>query len=328
MPGASERPAWRRKQPVVNYQANSSDTIDLHAGYQVRELLVRLSGTLTIGTAVATAVLEDAPYSILKRLEVMANGNTPLKTIGGKAALELTALRDRVLPTFVQPGTAVGNHPFSCLFKIQFWMPNAGLAMDGTLVDHTREGGITDLTLAADWGSESDLVTPGGSTVLSFATAPTLEIISHEVKRKPGDAVVPYAIFRERTISKTVDATNTDFTVDIHSGPGRNVVGCLIIAREAGVRTDGIINEISVKTEDETRFGPISGALVRELTDINFERGTARVGVYYVDIAPKQLLGHGVQTSDVSVLELSLDVTAGASSKLEIIPLEIISGGS
>lgn len=312
--------AFRRPQNVLNFQKNSNDTNNLHLGRQYRELECRLSGVLTIGTADATAVVEDAPYSLIKKVEIMANGNVPIKTLTGKALKELTGLRDRVMPASTAPGTGTGNHTIDAYFRIPFWMPMAGLAMDSSLVNATSKGGITSLTISIDWGDAEDLVTPDATTVLSWDTEPTIDVLGHDMV---GMDNKKYVIHRERTITKEVGQTSERFLVDIHSGPNRKLIGALVIAREAGARTDDIINKLSVETDSDVRY-QVSSEMCRARTDAMFERATARDGVYYLDIAPRQLIGHGIEEGAVSSLDLVLDVTAGDDSSVEIVPIELI----
>lgn len=313
--------AFRRPQITIPYAENAPSSVNLHEGRRYREFLCRLSGTLNIGTAVATAVKEDAPYGLLRELEIMVNGNVPIKTLSGKALLELTALRSRCLPTLAAPGTGTGNHAFSGLFLVPLWLPDAGLGMDSTLLSATREAGVTGITMQAQWNDAQSLVTPGGSTVLTWTTEPTIEVVSHDLAKDPANP--RYAVHRERTIIQPVSSSTDRLLVDINSGPTRKVVSVLIIAREAGARTNGIINNIAVETENDVRY-KMSATMNREATDMFHERETARAGVYKVDIAPRNLIGHGAELSGLSAFDLVLDVTAGAASELEIIVQEVI----
>lgn len=323
-----ERIAFRRPQEILSYAANAPKTINLHEGRVYRSLMCRVSGTLNIGTAAATGVKEDAVQALLKQLEVMVNGNVPIKTLTGKALYELTSLRNRVLAYVVQPGTAIGDHPFELFFEVPFWMPEAGIAMDSTLVDATRKGGVTAFTLQATWGDAEDMVTPDATTVLSWTVEPTIEVISHDLVRDDS-AQNNYGIHRERTILMDVKGTNDRMLVDLLSGPNRKVLSALIITRDGGVRSDGILNNVSIESDSDVRY-KMSASMIKRLTDARFERaqGDNRTGVYFIDIAPRNLIGHGAEMSAVSSFNGVLDVADLGNSQIEIVVQEIIGANS
>jgi hypothetical protein len=306
-PARKERPAFRRPQNTIEYAANAPKSVNLHLGRQYRNLLLWLSGTLNV-TVAAASVVEDSPFSLIKKIELMVNGNVPVKTISGKAALERTAIRNRVLPSFVQTGTGVAAHPFSALLELPLWLPEA-------------RGGVTGTTLEVTWGDETDLVTGGTK---AFTVNPTVQVVSHDLARKPGDPIPRTAIHRERTIVQTVAASNQELKIDLKSGDTRRILSATVIAREAAVRSNAIVNSLRVASDTETRYQVNDEAFHRAITDLFIERDTNRAGVYHVDIAPRNLIGHSAEMSAVSEYNLFGDVTAGAASELEIIVQELI----
>ncbi len=318
--------AYRRSQDILNYAQNAQGFINLHEGRVYREIHCRLSGTLNIGTAAATAVLEDAPFSLIKNLEIMVNGNVPVKTLSGKALKELNIRRGRVVPYNVAPGTATGDRPFEAYFSIPLWMPEAGAAQDATLLDATREGGVTSFTLNVDWGDASDLVTPAGTTVLSWTVEPTIEVMSHDLVRN-NSLQNNYALHRERTILVNINNTNDRLKVDLLSGENRMVMSAMVIARDNGVRANDIINSLIVETDSEVRFKE-TGAMNQARYSMNHEIATPRTGVYFIDLAPRSMPGHGHELSEVAAYDLFMDVNGGANHQAEIIVQEIIGGSS
>lgn len=319
-----ERIAFRRPQDPVPFVANANELINLHTGRLYRVLHCRLSGTLTIATAAATALKEDAPYSLMKKIEVMLNGQIPVKTISGKAILEKMILQKRVIPRFVAPGLTVANHAFSAYFQIPFWMPETGAFMDRTIIDSSEAAGVESFTLAVDWGTTTDLVTPDATTVLSWAVEPSIEIESMELVRFASEEN-KYLLNRERTITSPVTQTNDSHNIDLKSGPNRDIARILIMARDNDVRADDIVNKITVESDVDVRY-KISGLMNKDIMDAEFEVETNRTGVYLVDLAPGALIGHAADMNSVSDFQLTLDVTGGANHKLEVLVQEIIRG--
>lgn len=321
-----ERIAFRRNQDTVDYSENSDQFVDLHTGRLYRILHCRLSGSLIIGTAVATSVKEDAPYSIIKKVEVMLNGNVPVVTMSGKALFEMMILLKRVIPNFTAPGVTVATHPFNAYFQIPFYMPETGGFMDNTIVDATLKGGVNNFTLNVEWGDAEDLVVKGGSTVLSWAVEPSVAIVSQELIRLDSEANL-YHLNRRRTITTNVTQTSDSHRVDIKSGPNRAIARILIIARDNAIRANDIINKLRVESDRDVRF-TMDNVMNQDILDVENEVETSRTGVYLIDLAPGPLIGHSAEMSDVSDFSLILDVNGGANHQLEVIVQEIIRASS
>ena len=317
-----ERIAFRRNQDTVDYSENSDQFVDLHTGRLYRVLHCRLSGSLTIANNAASALLEDAPYSIIKKVEVMLNGNVPVVTMSGKALFEMNMILKRAIPNFTAPGLTIATHPFNAYFQIPFYMPETGNFMDNTIVDATLKGGVNNFTLAVEWGDAEDLVTPVAAVDLTYATEPSLAIVSQEMIRLDSD-INKFHLNRRRTITSNVTQTSDSHRVDIKSGPNRAIARILIIARDGGIRASDIINNLRVESDRDVRY-TMSELMNQDILDIENEVETSRTGVYLIDLAPGALIGHSAEMSDVSDFSLILDVNGGANHQLEIVVQEII----
>ena len=322
-PAKKERVAFRRPQDTIEFAAGAPKSIRLHRGRQYRNLLLWLEGTIDVATAAATNVIEDAPYSLIKRIELIVNGNVPVKTFSGKMALERTALRNRVLPGFLQPGLTIGAHPFNALIELPLWLPEAGLAADATLVDASAAAGVQSVTLEVTWGQTTDLLN-APSANLSFSVAPTVQVVSHDLARRPGDDIPSVAIHRERSITQPVASSNNELKIDLKSGDTRRINQVTIAARLNGVRTNAIINKVRIESDVENRYQFNDEAFQRAVTDLFVERGTNRAGIYHIDISPRNLIGHAAEMSAVDEYNLLLDVNGAAGNELEILIQEFI----
>ena len=284
-----------------------------------------LRGTIDVATAAATNVIEDAPYSLIKRIELIVNGNVPVKTLSGKMALERTAIRNRVLPFFTQPGLTIGAHPFNALIELPLWIPEAGLAADATIVDASAAAGVQSVTLEITWGTTTDLLNAPVAN-LSFSIEPTVQIVSHDLARRPGDPIPSTAIHRERSITQPVTASNNELKIDLKSGDTRRINQVTIVARggSPAVRTNGVLNTVRIESDVEQRYQFNDENFQRAVTDLFIERSVNRAGLYEIDIAPRNLIGHAAEMSAVDEYNLVLDVNGAAGNELEILIQEFI----
>lgn len=143
-----------------------------------------VEGTLTIGTAVATAVARYAPYSILRRVQLsINNGFNPVTLSGGETYLTNIARHNGNVfkpgegnERTVAPGLTIGSHPFR--FTAEYPITLNEREAIGLILLQNEE---TVVTATIDIGPLASLVTPGGSTVLGvtdFRITPVLETFS------------------------------------------------------------------------------------------------------------------------------------------------------
>lgn len=130
-----------------------------------------VEGELTIATAAATALARFSPYNILRRVQVsINNGFNPVNVSG--AELYLTNIARHNGSVFkpiagnertVAPGLTVGTHPFRFVAEMPITLNERDMV--GLVLLQNEE---TVVTVNIDIGAAASLVTPGGTTVLSF----------------------------------------------------------------------------------------------------------------------------------------------------------------
>ena len=130
-----------------------------------------VEGELTIATAAATALARFSPYNILRRVQVsINNGFNPVNVSGAELYLTNIARHNGQIfkpvagnERTVAPGLTVGTHAFRFVAEMPITLNERDMV--GLVLLQNEE---TVVTVNIDIGAASSLVTPGGTTGLSF----------------------------------------------------------------------------------------------------------------------------------------------------------------
>jgi hypothetical protein len=180
----------------------------IQKGYLLREMFLRLSGSLTYAAAgnnIASTLNRGDEWGLLQNLQVVANGSDVIRSFSGH---ELRALNRAWFGSFPRMSSTLGDGvtaapTFDSSLIIPFWQPNSSYPMD-TILD-TRQLG--DLRLEVTTAAALDINSANGPT----ATAATLEIGTYEsygVEIEATDWVVS-------PIRQTAAGANSRFTIDL-----------------------------------------------------------------------------------------------------------------
>lgn len=183
-------------------------TEDLGLGAMYRNIMLRLSGTLTYAAAANNAVAtlgRGDEWSLIERIDIIANGGDVIRSISGFA---LRAMQPLLFGTparaAAQMGDGVTASPaFDSTLIIPFWMFRSYSPMD-TILDSSKLGDLRiEITVAASAGINS----ANGPTNV----AATLDVCSYESWGVKGD----FSDMRMFPISQNSVGTNPNFQVKI-----------------------------------------------------------------------------------------------------------------
>ena len=306
---------FHRKLPQLSFSENNTVSIDLPRNYPYHRIVCRLSGTFTIGTAAATALLDRNPLGIIKKLEIIANGKDTIKSLTGKDLYNISNVNWRTAPTLTPTGITVAGHAFVAEFTIDFARPSGKQPIDTLL----NSAGLATFQLSVDWGDGEDIVTYDTTTTGAF-TNTVIDLTA--VESIGGGGNTKFLLNKEYPIEQEVSATASEFQIDLPVG---NTYSRLLIqTTDAGVRQSDIINTISLQSGQE-KFFVMKGADVQAQNKMMYQAESWPAGLYVVDFAPYGSLADVLNVSKANSLELVLDVTKGAGTTLvRVIPQEII----
>lgn len=332
----------RRPQGNVLYQANSKVSIPLSRGMIYRDIYFKYYGNVTPVNAAGNTqalTLHGDEWGVVKRIDLIANNTDVLRSLSGNQLWWLNYFLYGVPPNVIPvlgDATAVAI-PWTSFLVLPLWMPRSLRPMDTAL--DARE--LSDLKLEVTWGDYTDIQ----AAATAFAVDPVLEVHSLESFGAKG----PFSQWRVYAIEKAIAATAAQFQVQLPVGPMyrgflmnfTEGAGAAIADAPAALP---ILNNFKL-ISGTTVFADIPASLLNVCDRLKqscsrfwddaaaaglydgLRRGTtfnSLEGWYFYDHVTDGYLSESVDTLGFSEFELELDVTAGANSRVFILPLQII----
>jgi len=308
---------------TIPFANNSRQSMDLPRDLLYHHLGIRLKGEVDIVTAVTTA-WADAPWSLIRRIEIVADGKDTIKSIEGEFLRNFNRIFYGTDPAASAMPTAVAaNQPFNAFMHLPFEMPRSVRPID-TLLDSRR---LSTFQMVVTWGDSNSVYSanPANATITPADT--TLEVSAMQSFGLDG----PFAAHKQLNISK--DVTQVDPNFQIILPVGNLFRAFLVTARnygvapanvEPGTGSNVVIQKLTLRSGTEVFFNKNSF----ETQDDNkrlygIENWPA--GWYVIEFAPDGLLTESLNTSGFSSLDLLLDVLNPATTnRIKVYPIEVI----
>lgn len=146
----------------------------------------RLTGTLTVGVAVAT-ILEDSPYGFIRSLQCVLNSNFPLfgQGLHGRFYSFWTRWATRTAARVTAPSGAVGASNFVAEWSMYFGQADLLPPNDRAFWLDTRL--LARVEHVYDFGQATDVATAGGGGTVALSNL-LLAVSSEEVADRGGPA--------------------------------------------------------------------------------------------------------------------------------------------
>lgn len=303
-----------RKLGVIDFVSNKLKSLEngLPRNYEYYRLMLRLTADITIAAGGATAYTE-AFWKLLKRVEVVANGNIVIKSFDGPAIGRLAQFFHEKLPNYSAVPTAEGaNQTFAALLPIDFAMPRSIKPVD-TLLNGPL---FSSLDLNILWGSETDMYS---------ANADKATINSAEVEVESLEEVSAQVfgglVHKVHTLEKEVTASTSKFEIPLNGVTKYR--GFLIHSEVDGNPNNSVINSIQLKD---------GGNIMRDndwanLQDANYsdhKLAAVPTGYAFIDMCPDGMLTQSLDSAGMNDLKLLFDVSKqGGTNKIRVYPIEL-----
>ncbi|WP_298750807.1 hypothetical protein [uncultured Arcobacter sp.] len=286
-----------KPEKKVPYNAGTQESVALSRNFFVQNLLCKLKVTHTNSSAVFK---DEALYSLINNVEVVANGSLTIKQMPS-SKFHITNLKSTGKKGNQSIITADGADKESYVwFMIPFSMPRTVRAHDTIL--NTKL--FTNLDLIVNWGSDATIGT--GITV----TDAEIEVYSNALVNFTGnDANTTETLFRETSASKEVTSSTNEMTFELPVGKLYKALD--IVATVDGIRSNSVINNIKIHSGTTTfvdlpaeaiRAGNVFETGLTVPSDLN--------GIHLIDFMPRGRVTDALNTSGVyNTLTVTLDVT-------------------
>lgn len=330
----------RRPQGNILYQANSKVSMSLSRGMIYRDIYFKYYGSVTPVNAAGNSqalTLHGDEWGVVKRIDLIANNTDVLRSISGNQLWWLNYFLYGVPPN-VTPGLGddtLDEVPWASYLVLPLWMPRSLRPMDTAL--DARE--LSDLKLEITWGDYTDIQ----AAATAFTIDPVLEVHSLESFGAKG----PFSQWRVYAIEKSIAATAAQFQIQLPVGPMYRGFLMNFTEGAAAAITDtpailnnfklisgttvfadvpaGLLNVCDRLKQSVTRFWDDDQIGVQRYDALR--RGStfnSLTGWYFYDHVTDGYLSESIDTLGFSEFEMELDVTAGANSRVFVLPLQII----
>lgn len=292
----------------------------LALGTTYQAIKVRLTGTLTVGVAVAT-ILPDSPLGLLRSVDLVLAGGQPLRSLDARATFRLNQIQHGTQPRITAPSGAIGASTFSAEFYVDLWQPDlAGGLPKAFWLDADF---LSSLELIFQVGDAVDVATAGGGGTIALS-AVTIGVDVVEAIDFGGELSRMQII---RQVVRTITATGT---VDLDPFTGGGVIyrGLLIVAtsgnadpnRAAG--DDTIITDVSILVPSRRIYDTIPWERIRGETKRVYGLEAVPAGLGLIDFAKEHNLAQVLDTIGEQNVQARLTIGAApANSIVQVYPL-------
>jgi len=301
----------------IAFIQNDTGDCDLPRTHVYANMLLRLSGTLTIGTANATAVVGYSPLSLIKKVLLVLNGEDGIKSFSGKLSYIQNKMDSAVAGEKVAPGLTVGAHSFSGTLKVHFELP--GYPEDRKLITRLNSALLTGLILYVQFGQGSDLVTPDATTTLTISNC-KVEVFGLEYPDV--DAQRVYSILKETTKRQPVTALDEDLRLKITTQ--NQIVLITLNAVDNSVDNDSLVKKVTAVV-DGTSFKRVwDWTALKEATK-QFFKIAPETGIACLVFDVNRDLNNVLRLAGTGSFELVFDVGAPTGTAyIDVLVREII----
>lgn len=314
----------RRQQPITYTGNNNKQSIQLNKSLCLRELILRLTGQLTLAGASNTVALtkQGDEWAQVKRIELIANGADVLFSMTGEQLAKYNRLglgAPKRLVSALGDG-ATANPSFDTTLILPLWMWRAARPFD-TALDTSA---FSDLRLEITWGTYTD--TNGAAS--AYTANPAIEVGSHE-SSMPSDAKAQPIALR-RTIVQQLAVTGASAAMRFPLDVGPRYRGFKINTKDnAGTPVDstGIFTNVRL-VSGSTVFFDMSEPMLRQWhqlrTDLNFGQekdstGIVRAVSYDISSSANQDAWYAVELCTDGYLTESIDTSQFNEFYLEFV---------
>lgn len=227
----------KRSLPNVTYQAGVRNTIQIDRDGVLYALNIRVQATITNGGTGPTGPLYQTLARIIRRVEVVVDGQDTVVSISGAMLAARNTLDFGARPYGMDVAVSTANGgttDMDIVLRVPFYQPRA-VRPDDTSLDLRN---VTQAILAVTWGDISDLfTTPGGTVAIS---TPVCTVEAEYLINAPQEQL--YMVRALDEVIQPVSATNPQLASLMDRGPNIFYRSFIVAALDANVASNSILD--------------------------------------------------------------------------------------
>lgn len=310
---------------------NSQFQVDLPRGPHLESCFVRISGTINVTVAFATA-RSNAPLQMLRRLDWVLNSNVTLDSVSGQQAGQCERVTRRSPGTNITPAVGVGATSF-----------DATIALDRAIMDMARpkdsllktDVGVSNNQLRIQLGALADMFTGAGTATYTAVTLEVWVTDYQEARDANGNTPMPLWYAKRNGFNSPVLAAGNGQQIRINTGNRLRFISFRALA-SATLEPDltgatavnggvaAFVSRVKVQRAGDTRVDMTINAFARSVFK-SVSSFSLAAGQLVVDFANNGQMS-GTKYSEFWPIPSSADtfllVDVVASTVLELVTLE------
>lgn len=301
--------------PVVDTPARRP----MPLGTTVARYLIRVTGSLTVGVAVAT-ILDDSPYGLIKSVDLVVNGGKPLRAHPARfLGIAWNPFQFGTGKRSTAPSGAVGTTAFMAEFEIDLAQWDI-YGLERYFVLDTRL--YSSVELVYNIGNAADVATLGGGGSVSLSNL-LIQTFAEDIADVGGFA----SRVEIRRLPQTIGATGA---LTINTLPALGAIYRAIVLHTVsgnadpirGTDDDTVITDVSLKAGSVVHFDKVPWEQLRANNKAIAGLETMPAGWGVLDFAPNHNLEELLRTARARQLLLELTIGAApANTWLEVYPV-------
>ena len=312
------------RETDYNLSENDEVEITLTKSHFLKRIWLTLTGTVDVTLNGSSAgVTEEGVLGFIDAVTLDTAVGTLLNPLSGFELYQFNVEFFEQTPPTTDPGTSGGETEFKATLAVN---PTVGVS---NMVGLLNGGQYSPMVLNLRTGPITDMIedTGDGSTTFSLVDCSLhVEQVMLE-NHNPGPNVVTPNVtkyVKQRT-ARTKNFSTGGTLEKINLTPGQIYTGLMIIARNDGSLSDGLVNDYKVSQEDLVTHRKGNVATLQAANKLLYE-ADFHTGVSYVDFDTARNLKQTVDTQGFDEWSLSLNVDSPTSSngQLRIITDKLI----
>lgn len=294
-------------------------TLELPRSFLYKSLYLRLNGSLNT-TVAAASIPAESPLPLIAKAEVIADGRKLIVAGSGRDLYRLAHLYRGKEPERDQPASAISNpNNFRALVPIDFEAARMAVPVDSFFDPRPFE----KVELRLTYGALTDIAT-GGTHALN--TSFTDVMLYQTVEGAEHVFANRLHLFDEQTFA----AASTALTINV---PRSGLLAGVLLRLMDGATlalSNTVLNTVSLKSDNN--FLHVDSVRADELQPVNVVdyqldqlitadsaagaglTGYGPTGYYFLDLTEDGMITSALNTFDLNVLQLVLDVNAPAGA--------------
>lgn len=295
-------------------------TLELPRSFLYKSIYLRINGAVN-STVTAASVPGESPLQLISKAEIIADGRKLIVANAGRDLYRLAHVFRGKEPERDQPATGVVNpNNFRALIPIDFEAARMAVPVDSFFDPRPFE----KVELRLTYGAVTDILTGGTHALLANAFVDvmlfqTVEGAEHVFANR-------LHLFDEFTFS----AASSAFTINV---PRSGLLAGILLRVEDGsplVPSNGPLNSVSLKSDNNfLHVDTVRGDILQaaNVSDYQLDQaivadsvagagltGQMPTGYYFVDLTEDGMITSTLNTFDLNVLQLVLDLNAPAGA--------------